>query len=150
MKNTMIITSMFLSIVASIHINKIALATSGNEPTNFIAEVFYKQNKYKGKNRLAPSLKALKMKAETKNYRYQYKIKSDTTVVIAIPKNVGLNSYIGAGSIACGPNDGCSMVSVICHSLKPSRKPPAMPILRLNQDTPSGSCASGTINSTDN
>lgn len=152
MKNTMIITSIFISAVTLIQMDKIALATSGNEPTNFIAEVFYRQNKYRKGAKPALSLRALKMKTETKNYmyRYQYKIKSDTTIVIAIPKKVGLNSYIGAGSIACGPNDGCSMVSVICHSLRPSRKPPALPILKLNQDTPSGHCAIGTTASTDN
>jgi hypothetical protein len=149
MKNIIIITSAFLAIVTSMQIGTFALATSGNEPTNFTVEVFYKQSKYKGRTRSAPSLRALKMKTETKNYRYQYqyKNKSDTTIVIAIPKNPGLNSYIGVGSIACGPNDGCSMVFVICHSLRPSRKPPAMPILRLNQDTPSGSCANGTVES---
>jgi Type IV pilin-like G and H, putative len=121
-----------------------------SEAATFIGSILKAQEKYtndnKHRGKYAPNLRILKISPESRNYRYKYKITSDGTVVIGIPKKRGLKSYIGTGiSWNGGGAENAILISGICSSVKPSQIPPSEPIFRLNTDSPYSSCQEGTI-----
>lgn len=119
-----------------------------SEAAKFIASILKEQEKYindnKHKLKYAPNLRALKISSESKNYRYKYKITSDTTVITGIPKRQGLKSYIGAGISFNSGAENSILISGICSSIKPSQIPPSEPTFS-STDFPSSRCQEGTI-----
>lgn len=119
-----------------------------SEAAIFIGSILKAQEKYtndnKHRGKYAPNLRVLKISPESRNYRYKYKITSDETVVIGIPKRRGLKSYIGTG-ISWSGGENAILISGICSSVKPSQLPPLEPTFKLNTDFPHSSCQEGTI-----